>query len=94
MTTILRSKQLVIDASVGYRLFTYHAGRAMLDAMIPAYEAIDAAVKADQPPKAALAAGVAAAEKGVEYTKTIIATKGRASSRSFMEMLRLSRALA
>jgi predicted nucleic acid-binding protein len=34
MTTILRSKQLVIDASVGYRLFTYHAGRAMLDAMI------------------------------------------------------------
>lgn len=62
-----------------YRGKSHQGEKTMLDAMIPAYEAIDAAVKADQPPKAALAAGVAAAEKGVEYTKTIIATKGRAS---------------
>ena len=42
--------------------------KTMLDAMIPAHDAIKA-----------LDAGVKAAEEGIEYTKTIIATKGRAS---------------
>ena len=42
--------------------------KTMLDSMIPAKEAMEA-----------FAAGVAAAWEGVEYTKTIAATKGRAS---------------
>ena len=74
----LKALQVAIDA-VMLRGKAVRGEKTMLDAMIPAYEAMDAAVKADQSPKAALAAGVAAAEKGVEYTKTIIATKGRAS---------------
>lgn len=53
--------------------------KTMLDAMIPARDAIKAALEAGKDAKTALAEGVAAAEAGVEYTKTIIATKGRAS---------------
>ncbi len=51
--------------------------KTMLDALIPALEAI----KEAQGSSAAEIAdkAVAAAEQGVEYTKTIIATKGRAS---------------
>lgn len=53
--------------------------KTMLDAMIPAQKAIRASYEADGDVKKAFAAGVAAAEAGVEYTKTIIATKGRAA---------------
>ena len=53
--------------------------KTMLDSMIPASEAIKASYEADQDYKKALAAGVKAAEDGVEYTKSIKATKGRAS---------------
>ena len=53
--------------------------KTMLDAMIPAQKAIRASYAADGDVKKAFAAGVAAAEAGVEYTKTIIATKGRAA---------------
>lgn len=53
--------------------------KTMLDAMIPAMEAIEVELKAGQPVPEALQKGVEAAQKGVEYTKTIIATKGRAS---------------
>lgn len=51
----------------------------MLDAMVPAYEAMTAAYAADPQIGAALAAGVEAAQAGVEKTKGMIATKGRAS---------------
>ena len=51
----------------------------MLDAMIHARDAFKAALDAGKGAKDALADAVAAAEQGVEYTKTIIATKGRAS---------------
>lgn len=53
--------------------------KTMLDAMIPAKEAIEKAWKEDADAKAAFAAGIAAAKEGVEFTKTIAATKGRAS---------------
>ena len=53
--------------------------KTMLDAMIPALEAMEAANAGGLPAGAILEAGVAAAEEGVEYTKTIAATKGRAS---------------
>jgi len=53
--------------------------KTMLDSMFPAKEALDAALAAGEDGKAALAAAVKAAEEGIEYTKTIIATKGRAS---------------
>ena len=47
--------------------------------MIPARDAFKAALEAGKDAKAALSDSVSAAERGVEYTKTIIATKGRAS---------------
>ena len=53
--------------------------KTMLDSMCPALEAIKAEYEASSDAKAALAAGVKAAEEGIEYTKTIAATKGRAS---------------
>lgn len=51
--------------------------KTMLDAMGPALRALEAAT--EQAPADALAAAVKAAEAGIEYTKGIIATKGRAS---------------
>lgn len=53
--------------------------KTMLDAMIPALDAMKESYGAEDDAKKALDAGVAAAEEGIEYTKTIIATKGRAS---------------
>lgn len=53
--------------------------KTMLDAWVPAVEALDAGIKAGKSLGEALADAVTAAAKGVEYTKTIIATKGRAS---------------
>jgi dihydroxyacetone kinase-like protein len=53
--------------------------KTMLDALIPAYEALTEGMAAGKSPYECLADMCAAAEKGVEYTKTIRATKGRAS---------------
>ena len=53
--------------------------KTMLDSIYPALEAMKAEYAASSDAKAALAAGVKAAEEGIEYTKTIAATKGRAS---------------
>ena len=53
--------------------------KTMLDAMIPALEAIEKAVAEGLSDKEVILCGVEAAQKGVEYTKTIAATKGRAS---------------
>lgn len=53
--------------------------KTMLDAMIPALEAMQAQWEQEQDAAAVFLAGVEAAQKGVEYTKTIAATKGRAS---------------
>ena len=62
---------------VGQRGHSTVEEKTMLDSLHPAYEAMMAAQ--DQGTKAALAAGAAAAGKGVEHTKELIATKGRAS---------------
>ena len=53
--------------------------KTMLDAMIPALDAMKSAKDAGGDAKAVMDAGVKAAWEGVEFTKTIIATKGRAS---------------
>lgn len=53
--------------------------KTMLDAICPAYDAMKAAVDAGEDMKSAVARAVEAARAGVEYTKTIKATKGRAS---------------
>lgn len=53
--------------------------KTMLDAMIPAYEAMTQAAENGCAAKEIVQAGVRAAWDGVEYTKTIAATKGRAS---------------
>lgn len=53
--------------------------KTMLDAIIPAKEAYDKAIADGKSIADALADAEKAAWDGVEYTKTIIATKGRAS---------------
>lgn len=53
--------------------------KTMLDAMIPALEAMERASAAGKTKAEILASGVSAAKEGVEYTRTIAATKGRAS---------------
>lgn len=53
--------------------------KTMLDALCPALKVMQDEVAAGKSLKEALQDAAASAEKGVEYTKTIIATKGRAS---------------
>lgn len=53
--------------------------KTMLDAMIPALEAMKSANTEGKDVAEVLSTGLKAAQEGVEYTKTIIATKGRAS---------------
>lgn len=53
--------------------------KTMLDSIIPAYEAYCAALDSGASLNDALDAMCKAAEEGIEFTKTIIATKGRAS---------------
>ena len=53
--------------------------KMMLDAMVPALEAMKEKQAAGADTSEILAAGAAAAEEGVEATKPLIATKGRAS---------------
>ena len=74
----LESLQAAIDG-IMMRGRSTKGEKTMLDAMIPAKEAIEAKWNEGQDAKAAFADGVAAAWAGVEFTKTIAATKGRAS---------------
>lgn len=71
-----------LEAAIGgieMRGKAHEGEKTMLDALIPALNAMRKSYAESKDFKAALAQGVAAAEQGVEYTKTIIATKGRAS---------------
>ena len=70
------------DAAIGgvqMRGKAHEGEKTMLDAQMPAIKAYKDALAAGKDVKAALKASVEAARKGVEYTKTILATKGRAS---------------
>lgn len=58
---------------------TTEGEKTMLDALCPALKVMQDDVAAGKSLKEALQDAAQAAEKGVEYTKTIIATKGRAS---------------
>ena len=53
--------------------------KTMLDSLTPAYKALAAAIEDGANLKDAMQKAVEAAAGGVEYTKTIVATKGRAS---------------
>ena len=53
--------------------------KTMLDAMVPSLEAMHTKLEEGRDAKAVLSAGVDAAWKGVEHTKDLVATKGRAS---------------
>ena len=53
--------------------------KTMVDALQPALQALEEALTAGKTATEALGAAVTAAEEGVEYTKGIIARKGRAS---------------
>ena len=53
--------------------------KTMLDALFPALRAMKEAKEQEADVYAVLSAGARAAKEGVEFTKTIIATKGRAS---------------
>jgi dihydroxyacetone kinase-like protein len=53
--------------------------KTIIDAMEPAYEAFVEVVDSGGSVQQALEKALEAAKEGVEYTKTIIATKGRAS---------------
>ena len=64
---------------VGQRGHSTTEEKTMLDAMVPALNAMRAAFQEDKDAGAAVKAGVKAAEAGVEHTKELIATKGRAS---------------
>ncbi len=53
--------------------------KTMLDALIPAYEALKVAVESGEGLSSAIGKAVEAAENGVAFTKTIAAKKGRAN---------------
>lgn len=53
--------------------------KTMLDALIPAYESLNSSIENGVDVKSALSRMCETAAMGVEYTKTIQATKGRAS---------------
>lgn len=53
--------------------------KTMIDAIEPALNAFTGALEENMTMKEAMNRAVKAAEQGVEYTKTIVATKGRAS---------------
>ena len=76
--TLAKAMKAAIDG-IMQRGKSKEGEKTMLDALCPAYQTLTTEIDAGSDLKTALEKAVAAAEKGVEYTKTIIATKGRAS---------------
>ncbi|MDB4894362.1 MAG: dhaL [Firmicutes bacterium] len=72
----------LLDAAIGgikQRGKAERGEKTMLDSLIPAQEALAQAVADGKEPDAALELAAQAAEAGVAYTRSIRATKGRAS---------------
>lgn len=78
MNDFLASMKAAVEG-VMMRGKSVYGEKTMLDSMIPALDAMEKANADGKDAKAVLEAGVKAAADGVEYTKTIAATKGRAS---------------
>ena len=78
MTDFLACMKAAVDG-VMMRGRSVQGEKTMLDAMIPALQAMEKANAEGASDKEALEAGVKAAAEGVEFTKTIAAIKGRAS---------------
>ena len=81
-TVTLEDGKAIFEAVIGgiqMRGKAVKGEKTMLDALIPAQEAYVAAVDGGDDAVSALSKAVAAAKEGVEFTKTIAATKGRAS---------------
>ena len=78
MDDFLLCLQTAIEG-VKFRGKAVQGEKTMLDAMIPAYEAINSSYQETKDIALSFSKGIEAAWQGVEYTKTIIATKGRAS---------------
>lgn len=76
--TIIKMYELIIDG-IKQRGASDRGHKTMLDAIIPAYEAFKSASEAGEDLVIAARKASNAANEGVEFTKTIIATKGRAS---------------
>ncbi|KNZ41215.1 dihydroxyacetone kinase subunit DhaL [Acetobacterium bakii] len=88
--TVLKGKEELSDQDVisafeegvggiKFRGKAVQGEKTILDSMIPAIDAIKKSISEGNSMTVALEAGEKAAWEGVEYTKTIIATKGRAS---------------
>lgn len=75
---IKKAYELVIEG-IKQRGASDRGHKTMLDALIPAYEAYCEAIEAGLSLTEAARKAAAAADEGVEFTKTIAATKGRAS---------------
>lgn len=69
----------VVIEGIKHRGQSEKGNKTMLDAIIPAYEAFKSSIENGEDIKVAADRAQAAAHDGVEYTKTIVATKGRAS---------------
>lgn len=78
MQDFLGMMQVIIEA-VEQRGKATVEEATMLDAMVPSLVAMQEAMSSGEPSKTVLDAGVAAAWEGVEHTKDLVATKGRAS---------------
>lgn len=78
MTDFLEAFQVAIEG-IQARGKSVKGEKTMLDAMIPAKEAMESVWSETQDASKAFESGIKAAWEGVEYTKTIAATKGRAS---------------
>lgn len=77
-TQFMEAFQLAIEG-VKQRGHSTTEEKTMLDAMVPAMEAMNQAYEANGDTGAAFEKGVEAAEAGVQHTMDLIATKGRAS---------------
>lgn len=74
----LDALKLGIDG-VGQRGHSTVEEKTMLDSLVPSLKAMESDWQEHQNVQSALRAGAAAAQTGVEHTKDLVATKGRAS---------------